>query len=208
LTQHSKIWEVVSEKAKSIKNGTVGKHILERYLKLNPDFIEDYVSYLKDIRDWRAASRYLLKLIDDERFVSSKGRSKYEFCMELCEMVAHNPESCTHIDGESVIRHSIKRYTDEVGNLWNFLAEFYIRQGLFEKARDMFEEGIESVMCARDFGIVYSAYLKFEEELLTIVMEEGEDEEDQELQTVLREEEERSKYLDALLEIEDRHRLE
>jgi len=44
-----------------------------------------------------------------------------------------------------VIRHGIKKYTDEVGNLYVSLADYFIRQGLFEKARDIFEEALENV---------------------------------------------------------------
>ena len=65
-----------------------------------------------------------------------------------------------------IIRHAITKYTDEVARLWIFLAEFYIRQALFSKARDVFEEAIATVTTARDFGIVFNAYMKFEEQLL------------------------------------------
>ena len=191
---------------KSIKKGDIGRHILERYLKLNEDFMEEYVDYLKSINDWRNASKCLVKIINDERFVSSKGLTPYEFCMELCQMVSHHPEECLDVDGNAAIRHCIGRYTDEVGNLWNFLAEYYIRQGLFEKARDVFEEGLEKVASARDFGLVYSAYLKFEEELLTLAMEEGED--DLEAKDDIQNEVEDPEYLDNLLQIEQQDRTE
>jgi pre-mRNA-splicing factor SYF1 len=196
----------VTENVKSIKKGDIGRHILERYLKLNEDFMEEYVDYLKSINDWRNASKCLVKIINDERFVSSKGLTPYEFCMELCQMVSHHPEECLDVDGNAAIRHCIGRYTDEVGNLWNFLAEYYIRQGLFEKARDVFEEGLEKVASARDFGLVYSAYLKFEEELLTLAMEEGED--DLEAKDDIQNEVEDPEYLDNLLQIEQQDRTE
>lgn len=168
--------------------------------------MEEYVDYLKSINDWRNASKCLVKIINDERFVSSKGLTPYEFCMELCQMVSHHPEECLDVDGNAAIRHCIGRYTDEVGNLWNFLAEYYIRQGLFEKARDVFEEGLEKVASARDFGLVYSAYLKFEEELLTLAMEEGED--DLEAKDDIQNEVEDPEYLDNLLQIEQQDRTE
>lgn len=72
-----------------------------------------------------------------------------------------------------IVRHCITKYTDEVGNLWVSLADYFIIRGVFDKGRDVFEEALEKVVTARDFGIIYNAYLKFEEELLMVVMEEG-----------------------------------
>ena len=33
----------------------------------------------------------------------------------------------------------------QVGRLWTSLADFFIRQALFEKARDVYEEGLTTV---------------------------------------------------------------
>ena len=49
------------------------------------------------------------------------------------------------IDCESIIKHGLRKYTDEVGNLWICLADYYIRLGLFNKTRDVFEEALETV---------------------------------------------------------------
>lgn len=35
--------------------------------------------------------------------------------------------------------------------------------GLIGKARDIFEEALSSIVTARDFGIIFNAYMKFEE---------------------------------------------
>ena len=202
---------MVTERTKEIKDGRIGKHILERYLKLNQDFMEDYVDYLRSIQDWRTASAYLAKIINDERFVSSKGKSPYEYCMELCQMISTYPEACLEVDGEKAIKHCIGKYTDEVGNLWVYLAEYYVRQGLFEKGRDIFEQGLEKVVSARDFGIIYSSYLKFEEELLTLAMEEGEiADADEEAGTAgaAQSDDKINAYLDELLNIEQKDRLD
>lgn len=45
---------------------------------------------------------------------------------------------------------------DMLGVLWNALADYYIRQGNFEKARDVYEEAIGTVMTVRDFSQVRS----------------------------------------------------
>ena len=36
-----------------------------------------------------------------------------------------------------IIRGGIRKFTDEVGKLWASLADYYIRRGLLEKARDI-----------------------------------------------------------------------
>ena len=64
---------------------------------------------------------------------------------------------------EKIIRHCIRMYTDEVGKLWIYLAQFYIGLGLIGKARDIFEESLSNIVTARDFGIIFNAYMKFEE---------------------------------------------
>lgn len=81
-----------------------------------------------------------------------------------------------NFDCEGIIRHGLNKYTDEVGRLWVALANFYIRQGLFEKARDIFEEALSKVLTARDFGLVFNSYLKFEETLINNLIEENEEE--------------------------------
>ena len=70
-----------------------------------------------------------------------------------------------------MIRGGIRKFTDEVGRLWTCLADFYIRRGLFEKARDVFEEGLATVITVRDFSLTFDAYTQFEESVLSAKME-------------------------------------
>ena len=44
-----------------------------------------------------------------------------------------------------------------MGRLWTSLADYYIRRGLFERARDVYEEGLTSVVTVRDFSLVFDA---------------------------------------------------
>ena len=55
----------------------------------------------------------------------------------------------------------------QVGKLWCRLADFYIRQGHFERARDVFEEAVGAVVTVRDFGTIFDTYAAFEESVLT-----------------------------------------
>jgi pre-mRNA-splicing factor SYF1 len=48
-------------------------------------------------------------------------------------MISKNPEKVHSLKVEPIIRQGIKRYTDQTGLLWNSLADYYTRSGLFEK---------------------------------------------------------------------------
>ena len=51
----------------------------------------------------------------------------------------------------------------KVGRLWNHLADYYIRLGHFETARDVYEQGINSVATVHDFSLIFDAYAQFED---------------------------------------------
>merc|ERR1719289_59740 len=72
---------------------------------------------------------------------------------------------------DAIIRQGIKRFTDQIGLLWNSLADYYTRNANFEKAKDIYEEAIQTVTTVRDFTQVFDAYAQFEELALTKKME-------------------------------------
>ena len=55
------------------------------------------------------------------------------------------------------------------------MADYYTRIGRFVKARKVFEEALSKLTSVRDFGIIYNAYLKFEEAMLEVDEESDED---------------------------------
>lgn len=59
----------------------------------------------------------------------------------------------------------------QVGRLWTSLADFFIRQGFFEKARDVYEEGLSTVVTVRDFSLIFDALAQFEESLINAKLE-------------------------------------
>jgi pentatricopeptide repeat protein len=73
-------------------------------------------------------------------------------------LIAKNPDKIKSMDVDAVIRGGIRRFSHEVGNLWTSLADYYIRLGHFEKARDIYEEGINMVSTVRDFSLIFDAY--------------------------------------------------
>jgi len=143
----TQIWEVYKEWANSLEQlPLTAKSILKRYLKLNPDYTESYVEYLTRVEHWDEAAVYVKKILDDQGYVSPTGKSKYQFLMDLCTIISKHPTDIKTINCESIIRHGIKKYTDEVGNLFVCLADYFIRQGLFERARDIFEEALDNLL--------------------------------------------------------------
>lgn len=90
---------------------------------------------------------------------------------------------------EPILRQGIDRYVDQVGQLWNSLASYYIGLGNFERARDIYEEGMSKVLTVRDFTQIFDAYSQFEESLITNLMERANDEgldEDDDLELEMR----------------------
>lgn len=120
---------------------------------------------------WQEAAVQLADCVNDPDFQSVKGKTKHQLWLELCDLVTKHAQQVTGLKVDAIIRGGIRRFTDEVGRLWTSLADFYIRKGLFERARDVYEEGMASVLTVRDFSLVFDAYSQFEESMLAAKME-------------------------------------
>jgi pre-mRNA-splicing factor SYF1 len=89
---------------------------------------------------------------------------------DLCELCCSHPKDIIDLDVDAIIRSGITKYPQEIGALWVALAEYYIHQALFEKARDIYEEGISTVTTVRDFSLIFDSYIQYEESMLTARM--------------------------------------
>ena len=67
-----------------------------------------------------------------------------------------------------------------MGRLWTSLADFYIRQGLYEHARDVYEEGLQTVTTVRDFSLIFDTLTQFEETLIAHRLATADEEEEEE----------------------------
>jgi pre-mRNA-splicing factor SYF1 len=105
------------------------------------------------------------------RAQSLAGKSKHQLWLELCDVITKHPAEVTSLPVGAILRGGVRKFTDEVGRLWTSLADFYIRRGLFEKARDVYEEGLATVITVRDFSLVFDAFTQFEESMLSAKME-------------------------------------
>ncbi|KAK6039338.1 HAT repeat protein, partial [Cooperia oncophora] len=139
------------------------RRVFDRYLKLNPRGREDFVEYLIKIDQLDEAARQLVTLVNEDMPVSDKGKTVHQLWAELCELISKNPKKVHSLDVNVIMRQGIQKYSDQVGVLWCSFAEYYIRAGQFERARDIYEEAMISVKTVRDFTQIFDAYAAFEE---------------------------------------------
>ncbi|KAH9558703.1 hypothetical protein CY35_06G021700 [Sphagnum magellanicum] len=172
VTQHDRIWEdylkFVSQQGVPTETSL---RVYRRFLKFDPTHIEDFIEFLQSSELWQEAAERLAQVLNDDTFHSSKGRPRHQLWLELCNLLTKHANEVSGLQVDAIIRGGIRRFTDEVGRLWTSLADYYIRRGLFEKARDVYEEGMMSVMTVRDFSMVFDAYTQFEESMLAAKME-------------------------------------
>ena len=135
VTQHQMIWDQCLDWACALEDYTsTAFHFFRRYIKYRPEDTEDYIDYLLKNDLLEEALELYVTILNDEGFVSKRGnKSRYQLWMELCEFISRNPSRSQHLTNlteqppENLIRHALRRYTDEVGRLWICLADYYLR---------------------------------------------------------------------------------
>ncbi|CAM8912034.1 unnamed protein product [Rhodiola kirilowii] len=187
VTQHDRIWEhylvFVSQRGIPIETSL---RVYRRYLKYDPSHIEDFIEFLVNSGLWQEAAERLAGVLNDGSFYSIKGKNKHRLWLELCDLLTKHATEVSGLNVDAIIRGGIRKFTDEVGRLWTSLADYYIRRNQTEKARDVFEEGMTTVVTVRDFSVIFDAYSQFEESMLALKMEnmdlddEEDDDEEQE----------------------------
>lgn len=178
ITQHHRIWTPYIAFVKALGVPALAVRVYRRYLMLEPSQREDYVAYLCSIRAFDEASRQLVLLLEHE-YTWPTTRTRHSLWMQLCDLITQHPDDVAPtLDVSAILRSGIAQFTDEVGRLWCALATYYVRLGLFETARDVYEEAIQTVTTVRDFSLIFDAYVKFIEAMLTAEMELAEDDSD------------------------------
>ncbi|KAK3015443.1 hypothetical protein RJ639_007775 [Escallonia herrerae] len=181
VTQHERIWEpylvFVSQRGVPIETSL---RVYRRYLKFDPTHIEEFIEFLISSSLWQEAAERLAGVLNDDGFHSIKGKTKHRLWLELCDLLTQHATEISGLNVDAIIRGGIRKFTDEVGRLWTSLADYYIRRKLVEKARDVFEEGMTTVVTVRDFSVVFDAYSQFEESMLALKMEDWSESEEEE----------------------------
>uniref|UniRef100_A0A1A9WIW5 Suppressor of forked domain-containing protein n=1 Tax=Glossina brevipalpis TaxID=37001 RepID=A0A1A9WIW5_9MUSC len=171
ITQHYRIWPLYLKFVRKYDIPETAVRVYRRYLKLAPDDAEEYIEYLTSVNRLDEAAQHLASIVDNENFVSKYGKSNHQLWNELCDLISKNPDKVRSLNVDAIIRGGLRRYTDQLGHLWNCLADYYVRSGLFDRARDIYEEAIQTVRTVRDFTQVFDEYAQFEEVSLNKRME-------------------------------------
>ncbi|KAK5140606.1 pre-mRNA-splicing factor syf1, partial [Oleoguttula sp. CCFEE 6159] len=147
-------------------------------MQIHPEHVEEFIELLVEQRQYTEAVKKYMDILNNPRFRSKEAKGPFQFWTEMVELlIDHVREIQTGdevgIDVERIIRSGIARFADQRGILWVGLARYWINKGDYERARDVFEEGITTVMTVRDFSIVFDTYAEAEEALISIKMEEA-----------------------------------
>ncbi|KAL3319257.1 Pre-mRNA-splicing factor SYF1 [Cichlidogyrus casuarinus] len=167
VTQHQRIWRLylrfVDKHGPSINESCL--RVYRRYVKFAPDDMERFVNFLTKNENYNEAVSVLASIINDEHYGSREGKSKFQLWQDLCNILVKKPDIA-----------SLK--ADPVGVLWNSLAEFYIRSENLVRARDIYIEGMNTVMTVKDFTQIFDAFAEFEESIAQTQMQAIESTED------------------------------
>ena len=142
-------------------------------MQVHPEDAEDFIELLIEQGRYDEAVGRYIDILNNPRFRSKAGKGHFQLWSEMVDlMVAHAKEiKFINIDVEKIIRSGIEKFADQRGKLWAGLATYWIARGNFERARDIFEEGITTVMTVRDFTLIFDSYVEFEESIIGTLMD-------------------------------------
>ncbi|OJJ81356.1 mRNA splicing protein SYF1 [Aspergillus glaucus CBS 516.65] len=175
VTQHNRIWKLYKAFARSASGQTAVK-IWARYMQIHPENSEEYIELLVEMKEYTEAVKRYMDILDDPRFQSKEGKSHFQLWTEMVDLLVSKAKQIktgpqVGIDVDAILRSGIDRFADQRGKLWAGLATYWITKGNFERARDVYEEGILTVMTVRDFTLIFDSYVEFEESIIGSLME-------------------------------------
>ncbi|KAK1062662.1 pre-mRNA-splicing factor syf1 [Friedmanniomyces endolithicus] len=181
LTQHHRIWVLYRPFANSA-GGETSIKVWRRYMQTHPEDMEDFIELLVRERKYTEAVQRYIDILNNPRFKSKEAKGPFQLWTEMLETLIDHaraiPNPVPMVDGttiavDKIIRSGLQRFPDQRGILWVGLARYYINRGAYERARDVFEEGITTVMTVRDFSVVFDTYAEAEEALISIKLEDS-----------------------------------
>ncbi|KAK0253266.1 pre-mRNA-splicing factor syf1 [Friedmanniomyces endolithicus] len=177
LTQHHRIWVLYRPFANSA-GGETSIKVWRRYMQIHPEDMEDFIELLVRERKYTEAVQRYIDILNNPRFKSKEAKGPFQLWTEMLETLIDHARAIANpvpmLDAvDKIIRSGLQRFPDQRGILWVGLARYYINRGAYERARDVFEEGITTVMTVRDFSVVFDTYAEAEEALISIKLEDS-----------------------------------
>jgi pre-mRNA-splicing factor SYF1 len=105
ITQHKRIWDLYLPFAR-LCGGEVALRVWRRYLKLEPEYAEEYVAVLLNDVDpakYAEAARVLATLVEDPKFLSRKGKPTFQLWTEFCDLVCDHADEMDLATSDNVI---------------------------------------------------------------------------------------------------------
>jgi len=176
VTQHNRIWDIVINKFIYQDDFPVAiatcKKLYSRYIQIEPSSRDPYVDFLIQKEEFTDAVIELIRIVESEE----EGASMNYF--KLIGLLSQksdrlNPHLVNTVDLPGIIRAGLSRFPDELGNLWNSLADYYIRMGMFGRAIEIYEEALSCLSTVSDFSIVFNSYQNFLDLIIKMRMEMG-----------------------------------
>ena len=145
-------------------------------MQIHPEDSEDFIELLIEHYQYTEAVRKYMDILNNPKFRIKNAKSNFQLWSEMVDLLVTRAkeimtEGTVGMDVEKIVRSGIERFADQRGKLWAGLATYWITVGNFERARDVFEEGITTVMTVRDFTIVFDSYAEFEESIISTLMD-------------------------------------
>ncbi|GKY97340.1 hypothetical protein MPSEU_000692400 [Mayamaea pseudoterrestris] len=189
VTQHEKLWPVIlaiirdKECILPIRSVVC---LLQRYSQFASlsERMEIVADYYVNHSKWQAAAQLYQQLLNKSEI--SGDETYQQVWSSFVTVCSQHPNDVSDIPWRDIVRAALDEKptkqapaagdaatTDKAqqqvlskGYLWTQLADSYIRQGQFELARSIYEEGIMAVDRVADFAVLFEAYLELEQGLL------------------------------------------
>ena len=92
-----------------LDNTSTALRIIPRYLKINPDFKEQFADYLYERGLFRECVSVLRDILEDEGYSSKAKMTKKDFELHMIDIVTEHPDKVP-VNGERIIREAIEKY--------------------------------------------------------------------------------------------------
>ncbi|KAI8865518.1 TPR-like protein, partial [Ramicandelaber brevisporus] len=177
-SQHDHIWPLYLRFARRV-GGPTAARIHMRHLQYSPGSVEEAVEVLVESGCLQQAAALLVDCINAAANVHGaalsvqppRGTSAFGLWSRLCDLIEAHPAAFPSLRVDDILRAGIARFPDQAARLWNILALYWIGQGSPEQARDVFEEALALATNVADFGLVFDAYVEFEEASVAALIE-------------------------------------